>query len=218
MKILITTPSGRIGGRIVPELLAPEFSVRVITRSPKRLPSEIREQVEVVRGSTDDANALCEALDGIDALFWCTPRPSLQEMDVRSYYERFARAAAQAIRQAGTPRVVALSPSGISLGSALSAIEDILNESRAAIRHLRCGWLTENPLEQADSISYPGPGHSSVPMSSADQLADVALKFLVRRDWYGVDVLTVGDAGNLSFTQAHAPTAYPLHQIAPGCT
>ena len=58
MKILITTPAGNIGRNVLRELLAPEFSVRVIARDPARLPGEIREQVEAVRGSTDDPAAL----------------------------------------------------------------------------------------------------------------------------------------------------------------
>src|SRR6266702_9001376 len=97
MKILITTPTGNIGRRVLVELLAPEFSVRVISRDPSRLPEEIREQVEVVRGSTDETATLRRALDGVEALFWCVPTESLQETDVRSHYERFARAGSQAI-------------------------------------------------------------------------------------------------------------------------
>jgi uncharacterized protein YbjT (DUF2867 family) len=73
MKILVTNPTGKIGREIVRELLAPEFSVRVIVRDPARLPHEIREEVEVVRGSTDDAQTLRRALDGVEALFWCVP-------------------------------------------------------------------------------------------------------------------------------------------------
>ena len=90
MKILVTTPTGNIGRKMVPELLAPEFSVRVIVRDPDRLPAEIREQVEVIRGSIDDAPTLRRALDGVEALFWCVPSQPLQETDARSYYERFS--------------------------------------------------------------------------------------------------------------------------------
>src|SRR5262249_2977332 len=112
MKILVTTPTGRIGRRIVRELLAPEFSVRVIVRDPGRLPEEIRQQVEVVRGSTDDAATLRRALDGVEAMFWCVPTESLRETNVEQHYERFACAAWQAIREARTPRVVTISAGG----------------------------------------------------------------------------------------------------------
>jgi uncharacterized protein YbjT (DUF2867 family) len=193
MKILITTPAGHIGRRIVPELLAPEFSVRVLTRNPSRLPSEIRDQVEVVRGSTDDPNALSKALDGVDALFWCIPRESPQKTNVRSHHERFARAASLAIRKAKTPRVVAISRSVEE-----SATEDILNESGAAIRHLRCRWPGENLIEQESSIcecrtiSHSILADAPIPIVAVAEIADIALKLLVRTDWSGVEALTVG--------------------------
>src|SRR5215813_10264524 len=112
MKILVTTPTGRIGRAIVPELLSPEFSVRVIVRQPERLPEEIREQIEVIRGSMDDVATLRRALDGAEALFWCVPTESLQETNIEQHYERFACAAWQAIRQRRTPRVVTISAGG----------------------------------------------------------------------------------------------------------
>ena len=140
MKILITTPGGMIGLTIIPELLAPEFSVRVIARNPHRLPAEIRDQVEIVRGSIDNAGTLREALDGVDAFLWCIPRAPIGETNLRAYNERFARAASQAIRESETPRVVSISSSPIF---GLYAAEEILNDSGAAIRHLQCAWFTE---------------------------------------------------------------------------
>src|SRR5438876_368743 len=133
MKILVTTPTGNIGRRVLVELLAPEFSVRVISRDPSRLPEEIREQVEVVRGSTDETATLRRALDGVEALFWCVPSASLDTMNVREHYERFAHAACQAIREARTSRIVTISAGGKRLAgnagpiSGLHAMEDILN-------------------------------------------------------------------------------------------
>jgi uncharacterized protein YbjT (DUF2867 family) len=216
MKILIATPTGRIGRRIVPELLAPEFSVRVIARDPARLPEDIRQQVEVVRGSTDDAATLRRALDGMDAMLWCVPSESCQETDVEVHYERFAVAARLAIRKARTPRVVTISAGGKGLArragpiSALHAMEEILNKSGAAIRHLRCGFFMENFLSQARSISergsicYPMPVAVAIPMAAVTDIADVALRWLVRRDWQGIEGVAVHGAESLSFVQAAA--------------
>src|SRR6267378_7463979 len=192
MKILVTNPTGRIGRKLVPELLAPEFSVRVIVRDPARLPEEIRQQVEVVRGSTDDAATLRRALDGVEALFWCVPTESLQETDVEQHYERFACAGWKALREARTPRVVTISACGKGRArkagpiSGLHAMEEILNESGAAIRHLRCSLFMENLLSQVQCIreqgfvSYPMPGHIPIPMTAVTDVADVALRWLVR--------------------------------------
>ena len=214
MKIVVTTPAGNIGRGVVRELLAPEFSVRVIVRDPARVPEEIREEVEIVRGSTDDAATLRRALDGAEALFWCVPRQPLQGTNVQGHYERFARAGCRAIREAGVPRVVTISACGKGLArnagpiSGLHAMEDILNESGAAIRHLRCGWFMENFLEQAESIcqrgmfSFPMPGHVPIPMVAASDIADVVLRWLVRRDWKDIQGIAVQGPKDLSFIQA----------------
>jgi uncharacterized protein YbjT (DUF2867 family) len=216
MKILVTNPTGRIGRRIVPELLAPEFTVRVIARDPARLPEEIRQQVEVVRGSTDDAATLRQALDGVEAMFWCVPTASLQETDVERHYERFACAGWQAIREARTPRVVTVSAGGKAFSrkagsiSGLHAMEEILNESGAAIRHLRCGWFMENFLSQARSIreqglvTYPMAGHVAIPMTAVTDIADAALRWLVRRDWEGIEGVPVHGPEDLSYNQVAA--------------
>ena len=215
MKILVTNPTGRIGRRIVPELLAPEFSVRVIARDPSRLAENIRQQVQVVRGSADDTGTLRQALDGVEALFWCVPTESLQEKNVEQHYERFACAAWQAVRESGTPRVVTVSAGGKGLArsagpiSGLHAMEEILNESAPSIRHLRCGLFMENFLSQASSIeqgfiSYPMPGHIPIAMTAIADIADTALRWLVRRDWEGIERVAIHGPEDLSFNQAAA--------------
>jgi uncharacterized protein YbjT (DUF2867 family) len=216
MKILVTTPAGKIGRRVLCELLAPDFSVRVITREPERLPAEIREQVEVVRGSSDDPALLRRALDGVEAVFWCVPPEDLQERHVELHYEGFACAAWQAIRQAGTPRVVTISAVGKTDAqhagriSGLHAMEEILNESGAAIRHLRCGLFMDNFhreaawLIQRGLLSYPVPGHVPVPMVAVADIANFALKYLVRRDWTGIAGIAVHGPEDLSYGEAAA--------------
>jgi uncharacterized protein YbjT (DUF2867 family) len=224
MKILVTTPMGKIGRRIVPELLAPEFSVRLIVRDPARLPLDIQRQVEVVRGSTDDVVTLRRALHGVEALFWCVPPPSLQETHVERHYEEFACAGWQTIRQAGTPRVVTISAGGKGLArragpiSGLHAMEEILNESGAAIRHLRCSFFMDNFLSKERSIrregvvSYPMPGHIPIPMTAVTDVADVALRWLVRQDWTGIQSVAVHGPEDLTLGQAAAVIGRVLEQ------
>src|SRR5687768_14404047 len=101
MKILITGPLSSVGRKVSRDLLAPEFSVRVLARDPDLLPEETRGRIEVVRGSMADVVALTQALDGVEALFWCVPGASLHERDIRGHYERFAHAALLAIRESG---------------------------------------------------------------------------------------------------------------------
>jgi uncharacterized protein YbjT (DUF2867 family) len=199
---------------MLPELLAPEFSVRVLERDASRLPEEIREQVELIEGSPDDPASLRRALDGVEALFWCIPSTSAQETEIEGHYERFARAASEAVREAGTARVVTVSAIGKGVArnagpiSGLHTMEEILDQSGASIRHLRCGWLMENFLRQvrtiAGTFSYPMPGHIAIPMVAATDIADVALRWLVRRDWNGIEGVAVHGPEDLSFNQAAA--------------
>jgi len=214
MKVLVTTPTGQIGRRILAELIAPEFSVRVIVRDPERLPAEIRSQVEVVRGSTDDAVALRRALEGVETMFWCVPTESPRESTIERHYEGFARAAGQAIREARTPRVVTISAAGRGLSRktgrifGLHAMEEILDQSATAIRHLRCGIFMENFLAQARTIreqglfSFPISGKIPLPMTAVNDVADCALRWLARRDWGGVEGVVVYGPEKLSFNQA----------------
>jgi uncharacterized protein YbjT (DUF2867 family) len=216
MKILVTTPTGKIGRRVVREMLAPEFSVRVIVREPARLPDDILEQVEVIRGSTDDAAILSKALDDVEALFWCVPPAPLHSRDVRGHYDRFASAASRAIKETATPRVVTISGVGKGLSrnagplSGLHAMEEIINESTAVVRHLRCGLFMENLLLQKEFIrerglmSYPVPGHIPLPMVARRDIADVALRWLVRRDWKGKQGVAVHGPEHLTFNQVAA--------------
>jgi len=224
MKILVTAPAGNVGRWVVRELLAPEFSVRVLAREPSRLPAEVHAQAEIIPGSTDDAAALVRALDGVEAAFWCVPPARLQDTHASAHYERHARAARQALRQAGTPRVVTVSTGGkgfarrVSPLLGLHAMEDVLNDSGASIRHLRCGFFMENFLSQANSIfrhallSFPAPGDIRLPMVAGRDAADVALRWLVRRDWRGVGALGVHGPADLSFEEAAGLLGQTLRQ------
>jgi uncharacterized protein YbjT (DUF2867 family) len=213
MKILVTTPNGNIGRRIIPELLSPEFTVRVIKENPAALPAEIREQVEVVSGSVTDPATLLTALDDVESLFWCIPAAAKDETDIRGHYERFARILCGAVRQAGVPRMVTISAAGRELArnagpiSGLHAMEEILNESGASIRHLRCGLFMECLLPQAryifdrGALSFPISGDIAVPLVAAHDVADVALRWLVRDDWSGVERIAVTGPERLAFGQ-----------------
>jgi uncharacterized protein YbjT (DUF2867 family) len=227
MKILVTTPGGRIGRIVLGELLAPEFSVRVIAREPSRLPEEVREQVELVRGSTDDARILRSALEGVESLFWCVPTPSLAETDLHSHYERFSRTASHAIRAAGTPRVVSIScghgASALNAGliPIRDAMEGILNQSGAAIRHLRCSASAEEVLSTAHANSehglrsYSGLRNGQISRPTVRDIADVALRWLVRREWEGIATVPVRRPQNPVFYQVNGATDHsPLYEEA----
>jgi uncharacterized protein YbjT (DUF2867 family) len=89
-------------------------------------------------------------------------------------------------------------------------MEDILNESGAAIRHLRCGCFMENLLWQAQAMcergifSYPIPGQIPIPLVAASDVADVALRWLAQRHWTGLKAVAVPGPEDLSCSQVAA--------------
>ncbi|MFM2438419.1 MAG: hypothetical protein RLZ55_1238, partial [Actinomycetota bacterium] len=59
---LVTGATGYIGGRLVPELIAAGYRVRVLSRHPERLRDvDWYDRVEVVGGDASDPAALAKA-------------------------------------------------------------------------------------------------------------------------------------------------------------
>ena len=213
MAIVVTTPTGNIGSRVVERLLEAGAEVAVIARHPERLPEGVRARARVHRGSSDDPKAVIEATEGAEALFWLTP-PSLSDPDPRAYYDRFRAAAVAALEANGVPRVVHLSsfgaqkPAGVGLISFVGATERSLDAAAAAVLHLRAGSFFENYLPQADAIRRDGaiyqpmPGPARVPMIATRDIGDVAAAKLLDRSWSGRSVLGLHGPADLSFDEA----------------
>ncbi|MDP1720298.1 MAG: SDR family oxidoreductase [Candidatus Nanopelagicaceae bacterium] len=69
--VLVTGVTGYIGGRLVPELLAAGFRVRVMARRPRHLTDrEWYGQVEAVQGDAADPDSLVEALRGVRVAYY----------------------------------------------------------------------------------------------------------------------------------------------------
>lgn len=211
--IVITTPTGRIGHHVVRELLDAGEQICLVARNPDKLDPNVRTRAEVIQGSIDDPGLLTRTLNGAEALFWCVPESNTQQ-NVLDYYLHFANAAAIAIQQTGTPRVVAVSSGGQGRTknagpiSALHAMEDVLNATGAATRYLRCGSFMENFLWQVEPILrqgvffYPFPGDFSIPMVATHDIGMTAAKLLSDQDWSGQEGLGVHGPEDLSLNQS----------------
>jgi uncharacterized protein YbjT (DUF2867 family) len=69
--IVITTPTGLIGRQVLDNVLeGGDEPVRAIVRDPTKLPSHVRERVEVVEGSHGDRDVVDRAFGGADSVFW----------------------------------------------------------------------------------------------------------------------------------------------------
>ena len=66
---LVTGATGYIGGRLVPDLLARGYRVRVMTRSPRRLRDHPWvDRVEVVEADATDVGQVAAACTGVDVV------------------------------------------------------------------------------------------------------------------------------------------------------
>ncbi len=69
--LLVTGATGFIGGHLALRLLRDGQQPRLLVRDPRRLPAELRERAQVVRGDLTDAASLGEAVRGVRAVLHC---------------------------------------------------------------------------------------------------------------------------------------------------
>ena len=210
--ILVTTPTGNTGSMVLQQLVERGQKVRIFLRDPKKISAEILEKVEVATGSLLNEDEFTEALQGCDTLYFCVPQSNTQE-DVNAYYEEFATVASQAIKNAGTNRVVYLSSGGkennlqAGLITALHRGEDIIIRSGASVRSLRCPVFFETLLYQIASLKKSGTfflpidGNYKSPQIAVKDIATKAVKLLIDKTWKGVDGFTIHGPADISYNE-----------------
>lgn len=224
--IVVTTPTGFIGSKLVRELLAAYEAVRVIARDPDKLSAEVRAQVEVVRGSSDDASVLDRALAGAESLFHVVP-PFFAAPDVTEHYLQFTRPAVVAMKRHGVTRVVTVSGIGrrsaAQAGPVSASIARDLELERAGlhVRALWCPSFMENVLRSLDSLraagTFAGPSRPDVkaPLVATCDIARVGARLLRDRSWTGAGGVAVLGPEDLSYddraTILSEVLARPIH-------
>ncbi|MFB4298812.1 NAD(P)H-binding protein [Actinomadura sp. NTSP31] len=208
--IVITTPTGRIGRRVVDGALAAGAPVRVIVRDASRLPAQVRDRAEVVEGSHGDPDVVAKAFAGADAVFWLAP-PDHRAASLDDIYSRFAGPACEAFKSEGVQRVVAVSALGRGVlpvaghVTATLAMDDLIASTGVHYRALTVPTFMDNMLGQAESIRNEGvffsalSGDRELPTCSCGDIADAAVKLLLDPSWTGrgdVPVLGPEDLSN----------------------
>jgi uncharacterized protein YbjT (DUF2867 family) len=225
--IVVTTPTGQIGSRLVRQLLDRGSKVRVVARDASRLDDAVREQIEVVEGSHEDPAVLDAALPGADALFWLVP-PNPTAPSAEEQYLRFARAGAAAVRRHDVGHVVAVSSAGhgwptwAGVLSAAWAMDAELETSGAAYRAVSPPFYMENLLGQLDAIRGRGafflthPGDEPLATIATRDIADAAADLLTGLSWtgqenvplFGPDRLTPNGMAEVISEELGLPVAY----------
>jgi len=162
MNIVVTGSLGNISEPLATQLLAQDHRVTVISSSATKKAAIEALGATAAIGSLDDAAFLTATFTGADAVYTMVP-PTMSASDVLAYYRQLGLAYAQAIRQAGVPRVVNLSSWGADLDSGTGAIlgshhvEGILNEvPDVALTHLRPGSFYLNLYAFVGMIQHMG--------------------------------------------------------------
>ena len=210
--IVITTPTGKIGSRVVRHCLDAEDSVRVIARDPSRLADEVRDRAEVVQGSHGDAAVVDAALEGADALFWLVaPNPSAES--VEAAYLDFTRPACEAIRRHGVKHVVDVKAlargtqweNRAGLASVSQHMDALVAATGVHLRSLAAPSFMDNMLMQLEPILkqgvFFGPIDADRPMPriATSDIGAVAARLLTDQSWTGqTDVALLGPE-DLSF-------------------
>ncbi|MEU8874890.1 NAD(P)H-binding protein [Streptomyces javensis] len=213
--IVITAPTGQIGGRVLGILLneAPERGeeLRVIVRDPGKLPDAVRDRVDVVTGSHGDAEVVDRAFAGADAVFWLAP-PHPQAPSLDDAYSGFTRAAAKAFTVHRVGHVVGVSALGRGTPAAgraghvtaSLAMDDLIAGTGVAYRALACPSFMDNLLRQVASIRDDGvftdtaAADRAAPTATTGDIAAAAAGLLLDRSWTGTGEVPVLGPEDLS--------------------
>jgi uncharacterized protein YbjT (DUF2867 family) len=222
--ITLTTPTGNIGSKVLRHLIedaSKETRIRVIARKPGRLPEDILDRIEVIEGDSHDEAVLRSALEGASALFWCQPDVP-EAPDYIGAYEEWSEIARAAIDATGVPRVVAIASVGkkpkLPAGavSGLHRLEEIIRESQASCRFLRCGAFFSNIFSEWESITkegvfrYPARGDRPIPQVATEDIAKVAAECLLDADWTGKEAILLPGPKDLNFDEMAAQLSHYL--------
>jgi uncharacterized protein YbjT (DUF2867 family) len=213
--IVLTTPTGRIGSRLLDLLLdaapARGEGLRVVLRDPGKLPDAVRARVDVVTGSHGDADTLDRAFTGADAVFWVAP-PNPRAPSLDAVYAGFTRPAAKAFTTHGVSHVVGVSALGRGTPiagraghvTASLAMDDLIAGTGVAYRALTNPTFMDNLLWQAASLRDRGCFTDTVaadhkaPVVAARDIAAAAARLLLDRTWTGTGEVPVLGPEDLS--------------------
>ncbi|MDN3357723.1 NAD(P)H-binding protein [Actinomadura sp. DC4] len=209
--IVLTTPTGQIGRATLGRLLAAGAPVRVIVRDASRLPSGVRDAVEIVEGSHGDPDVVAKAFAGADSLFWLVP-PDPRAPSLDAAYSGFSRPASEALQAQGVERVVAVSALGRGTPmadhaghvTASLAMDDLLAATGVGYRALTMPSFMDNLLRQTELIKSQGvftspvAGAHAAPTCAIRDIAAVAADLLLDDTWSGVEEVPVLGPEDLS--------------------
>jgi uncharacterized protein YbjT (DUF2867 family) len=212
MKIVVTTPTGNIGSKLVPILLERGADVTVIARHPDKVKELAARGVKVVKGEHSNVDVLKEAVQSADSLFFLIP-PPYGSHDPIGDYRRFGETAAQVASTLGNLHIVFLSSAGANrvhgtgLIEGLYQAEEKLRSATKNVTALRANLFMENVLSSIPTIIKDGAiygvvsGSKKLPQVATADIAEIAADVLLARQ-AGQHIIDVTGPEDISFDQA----------------
>jgi uncharacterized protein YbjT (DUF2867 family) len=200
VRIVVTTPTGNIGSRVVRLLLQAGARPTLLARNSARLDPRVLEHADVVWTDLADSDAVVRATRGADALFWVAPMMTDPDADPVAWYAQLGATAARAVTENGIARTVNISSVGAERGTGVGEIaglartEELLNATGASVVHLRCGYFYTNL--DLDSLRHgvvriPAAVDFAQPWLDPRDIGDVAAARLLYAGWSGRQVQAV---------------------------
>lgn len=115
---LVTGATGFVGAALVPALLEAGWRVRVLVRDADKLPSALRDDVDVVEGDASERDDVARCLDGVDVAYYLLHSMEGGQGDFVARDRELAETFASTAEEAGVGRIVylgGLHPEGADL-------------------------------------------------------------------------------------------------------
>lgn len=210
--ILVTTPTGDIGARVLARLAQSDRPLRVIVRDPAKIPRNLMGRVDIVEGSHGDPSVIAQAIAQVESVFWLPPGAPASASAQEAYVD-FSRPFCEALAGSQVRHVVGISalgrgwPKPAGHVTASLHMDDMIAQTGVAYRALACASLMDNLLRQADvireshSFYQPTAEDLKLPHVAKADVADIAARLLTNTDWSGVEAIPLLGPENLSFME-----------------